>query len=34
VGGFLAGMALIKLFANPEFLERRRSRVIILPRGV
>jgi membrane associated rhomboid family serine protease len=34
VGGFLAGMALIKLFANPEYLQRRRSRVIILPRGV
>jgi len=33
VGGFLAGMALIKLFVNPEYLERRRSPVIILPRG-
>ncbi|HXL07306.1 MAG TPA: rhomboid family intramembrane serine protease [Gemmatimonadales bacterium] len=33
VGGFLAGMALIKLFVNPEYLERRRSGVIILPRG-
>jgi membrane associated rhomboid family serine protease len=33
VGGFVAGMALIKLFANPEYLERRRSGPIILPRG-
>jgi membrane associated rhomboid family serine protease len=33
VGGFVAGMALIKLFANPEFLQRRRSPVIILQRG-
>jgi len=33
VGGFVAGMALIKLFANPEYLSRRRSGVIILPRG-
>ena len=33
VGGFVAGMALIRLFVNPEYLERRRSRVIILPRG-
>ena len=33
VGGFVAGMALIKLFVNSEYLERRRSRVIILPRG-
>jgi rhomboid family protein len=32
VGGFVAGMALIKLFANPEFLERRRAALIILPR--
>jgi membrane associated rhomboid family serine protease len=34
VGGFLAGMALVRLFANPEYLERRRAGVIILPRGV
>jgi len=34
VGGFVAGMALIRVFVNPEYLERRRSRVIILPRGV
>jgi membrane associated rhomboid family serine protease len=33
VGGFVTGLALIKLFANPEFLERRRVRVVILPRG-
>lgn len=33
VGGFLAGLALIRLFANAEFLERRRGRVVILPRG-
>jgi len=25
VGGFVAGLVLVKLFANPEFLERRRS---------
>ena len=34
VGGFVAGMALIRLFVNPEYLARRRSGVIILPRGV
>ena len=34
VGGFVAGMALIRLFANPEYLARRRSGAIILPRGV
>jgi len=33
VGGFVAGMVLIKLFANAEYLARRRSGVIILPRG-
>ena len=33
VGGFVAGMALIRLFVNPEYLARRRSGVIILPRG-
>ena len=33
VGGFVAGMLLIKLFANPEFLERRRAAAIIVPRG-
>src|SRR5439155_767053 len=32
VGGFVAGLVLIKLFANPEYLERRRGGVIILPR--
>ena len=32
VGGFVAGLALIKLFANPQYLERRRGGVIILPR--
>jgi len=31
VGGFLTGLLLVKLFANPEFLERRRAGVI-LPR--
>ncbi len=31
VGGFLTGLALVKLFANPEFLERRRAGVF-LPR--
>ena len=33
VGGFVAGMALIRVFANPEYLARRRSGAIILPRG-
>ena len=33
VGGFVAGMALIRLFVNPDYLARRRSGVIILPRG-
>jgi membrane associated rhomboid family serine protease len=32
VGGFIAGMALIHLFANPSYLDRRRSGVFILPR--
>ena len=31
VGGFLTGLLLVKLFANPEFLERRRAGVF-LPR--
>ena len=34
VGGFVAGMLLIKLFADPEFLERRRAGALIVPRGV
>jgi len=34
VGGFVAGIVLIKLFANREYLERRRGGVVILPRGV
>jgi len=34
VGGFVAGAALIRLFANAEYLARRRSGAIILPRGV
>ncbi len=34
VGGFVAGMALVKLFANPEYLERRRGGMLILPRDV
>jgi membrane associated rhomboid family serine protease len=33
VGGFVAGMALIRVFANPDYLARRRSGPIILPRG-
>ena len=33
VGGFIAGMALIRLFADADHLERRRSGPIILPRG-
>jgi len=32
VGGFIAGLALIKIFANPEFLERRSAGMLILPR--
>jgi hypothetical protein len=32
VGGFIAGMALIHLFANAEYLDRRRSGGFILPR--
>jgi rhomboid family protein len=32
VGGFLAGLVLIKLFANAEYLERHRPGVVILPR--
>jgi rhomboid family protein len=32
VGGFVAGLLLIRWFANPEYLERRRGGVIILPR--
>ncbi|HKW39719.1 MAG TPA: rhomboid family intramembrane serine protease [Gemmatimonadales bacterium] len=34
VGGFVAGLLLIKLFANPGYLERRRGGMIILPRDV
>src|SRR6266511_6349611 len=34
VGGFLAGLVAVKLFANQEFLERRRGGVVILPRDV
>lgn len=34
VGGFIAGLVLIKLFANREYLERRRGGVVILPRDV
>ena len=34
VGGFIAGLVLIKLFANSEYLERRRGGVVILPRDV
>jgi len=33
VGGFVAGMALIRLFANPDYLARRRTGPIIPPRG-
>src|SRR5438876_1323523 len=33
VGGFVAGLLLIKLFANSEYLERRRGGMLILPRG-
>ena len=32
VGGFVAGMALIRLFTNPDYLERRRGGIVILPR--
>jgi rhomboid family protein len=32
VGGFIAGLVLIKVFANPEFLERRRAGMLMLPR--
>src|SRR5438093_3300435 len=32
VGGFVAGMALIRLFTNPDYLERRRGGMVILPR--
>ncbi len=32
VGGFILGLVLIKWFANPEYLERRRGGVLILPR--
>ena len=34
VGGFLAGLLLIKLFAKSDYLERRRGGMIILPRDV
>jgi membrane associated rhomboid family serine protease len=34
VGGFIAGMALIRLFANSEYLERHRTGALILRRGV
>lgn len=34
VGGFVAGMVLIRLFVNTAFLERRRGGMVILPRGV
>jgi len=30
VGGFVAGLVLVKLFANPEFLERRRAGALFL----
>src|SRR5206468_13017821 len=32
VGGFVAGMALIRLFSDPDYLERRRGGMVILPR--
>src|SRR2546428_819570 len=32
VGGFIAGLVLIKVFANPAFLERRSAGMLILPR--
>ena len=34
VGGFLCGLVLIKLFANADYLARRRAGVLILPRDV
>ena len=34
VGGFVAGLVLIKLFANAEYLERRRAGAVILPHDV
>lgn len=34
VGGFLAGMALIRLFATQAYLERHRAGALILQRGV
>jgi membrane associated rhomboid family serine protease len=34
VGGFVAGLVLIKLFADSAFLERRRGGMVILPRDV
>jgi membrane associated rhomboid family serine protease len=34
VGGFVAGLLLIKLFANADYLERRRGGMLILPRDV
>ena len=34
VGGFVAGLVLIKLFANADYLARRRPGVVILPRDV
>jgi membrane associated rhomboid family serine protease len=34
VGGFLGGMALIRLFATREYLVRHRADALILPRGV
>jgi len=33
IGGFIAGMALIRLFATREYLERHRADALILPRG-
>src|SRR6266702_2449982 len=32
VGGFVAGMVLIRLFTNPDYLGRRRGGIVILPR--
>jgi membrane associated rhomboid family serine protease len=34
VGGFVAGLLLIKLFAKSDYLERRRGGMVILPRDV